>query len=136
HARVRGLAGDVGELLPVGDGYHVVSSSMGERRPRWWDAGRSPVEPTGPRGVVVTGSPTLGRVTGVAVRARHALDVHDARPGLDDAGEQGEVLAAGVALEAARQVEVAQHRVADEVDAVHLVGLALVPVGAGVHLGP
>ena len=55
--------------------------------------------------------------------------------GFTIAGQQREVLAQRVALEVARQVEVAQVGVAGEGDAEHLPGLALVPVGAGVERG-
>ncbi|MBB4894500.1 hypothetical protein FHS39_003558 [Streptomyces olivoverticillatus] len=50
-----------------------------------------------------------------------------ARPRLGHPGRQDEVLAQGVALEALRQQERDQVRVALEVHAEHLVGLALVP---------
>src|SRR5438445_13875959 len=65
----------------------------------------------------------------------HGLDVDDARPGLHHAGQQREVLAERVPLELTRQVDVPQTGVPDEVDAEHLPRLALVPVGARVHLG-
>ena len=67
---------------------------------------------------------------------RHRLDVDDAGPRLDHAGQQREVLAQRVALELRRQVHVAQVGVAGEGDAEHLVGLPLVPVGAGVDGEP
>ena len=72
----------------------------------------------------------------VVVVAGQRLDVDDARPRLDHAGQQREVLAQRVALELGRQVHVAQVGVAGEPDAEHLVGLALVPVGAGVDRDP
>jgi hypothetical protein len=56
-----------------------------------------------------------------------------AGPGLGDACGEDEVLAEGVAFEALRQEQVVQARVAFEGDAEHLVGLALVPAGAGVY---
>ncbi len=49
---------------------------------------------------------------------------------------KGEVLAQRVPLEVGGQVHVAQIGVTVEADAEHLVGLALVPVGAGVHGDP
>ena len=57
-------------------------------------------------------------------------------PRLDHPGQQREVLAQRVALELRRQVHVAQVGVPGEVDAEHLVGLPLVPVGAGVDGEP
>ena len=75
-------------------------------------------------------------VLGRRLLGRHRLDVDDARPRLDHAGEQREVLAQREALELRRQVHVAQVGVAGEPDAEHLVGLPLVPVGAGVDGEP
>ena len=75
-------------------------------------------------------------VLGRGLLGRHRLDVDDARPRLDHPGQQREVLAQRVALELRRQVHVAQVGVAGEADAEHLVGLPLVPVGAGVDGEP
>ena len=75
-------------------------------------------------------------VLGRGLLGRHRLDVDDARPRLDHPGQQREVLAQRVALELRRQVHVAQVGVAGEGDAEHLVGLPLVPVGAGVDGEP
>src|SRR5688572_17015497 len=52
--------------------------------------------------------------------ARQGLDVDDARPRLHHAGDQRVVLPEGMALEVARQVDVAQVGVAGEPEAVHL----------------
>jgi hypothetical protein len=60
---------------------------------------------------------------------RHRLDVDDAGPRLDHAGEQREVLAERISLEVGRQVHVAEVGVTVEADPEHLVGLAFVPVG-------
>ena len=50
----------------------------------------------------------LGVGLGFVVAGRHGLDVDDAGPRLHVAGQQREVLAERVALELARQVDVAQ----------------------------
>jgi hypothetical protein len=101
-AGIGGLPGDVAQLVAVGDDAHRVVTPPPSAASR-------PVE--------------VGR---------HGLDVDDARPRLDHARQQREVLAQRVALEVRRQVEVAQVGVAGEADAEHLPRLALVPVGAGV----
>ena len=72
----------------------------------------------------------------VVVLERHRFDVDDARPRLDHAGEQREVLAQRVALEVGGQVHVAQIGMTVEADPEHLVALTLVPVGAGEHRAP
>jgi hypothetical protein len=54
-------------------------------------------------------------------------------PGLGDTGGEDEVLAEGVALEALGKKKGVQAGVPLEGDAEHLVGLALVPAGSGVH---
>src|SRR4051794_40026312 len=86
--------------------------------PGWWSFGCTPFFL---RGTVVAG---------------HRLDVDEPGPRLHFAREQGEVLAQRVALELGRQVDVAQARVAGELEAVHLPALALVPVGTGIDGDP
>jgi hypothetical protein len=111
---VGGLGRDVAQLLAVGQDGHDDSSPF--------------VSPS--TCVAVSGSAFSSVVVG------HRLDVDDAGPRLHHAGQQGEVLAQRVPLEVAGQVHVAQVGVPGEADAEHLVGLALVPVGAGEHRHP
>ena len=86
--------------------------------------------------VTVVGWRPRVRSSSLVVGRRHRLDVDDAGPRLDHPGQQREVLAQRVALELARQVDVAQVGMTVEADPEHLVGLALVPVGAGVDGDP
>src|SRR3954454_9668596 len=64
------------------------------------------------------------------------LDVDDARPRLQHAREQREVLPEWMALETGRQVDVAQIRAPGEVDSKYLVSPAFVQVGASVGGNP
>src|SRR5262249_5186914 len=63
------------------------------------------------------------------------LDIDDAGPRLDLTRQQGEVLAQWKPFELAGQVDVPESGMTRELEAVHLPGLALVPVGARVHVG-
>ena len=107
HAGVGGLCRDVGQLLALGDGGHRRCSSPSRL------ARRSSSSPAG------MGSTSTMPGHGFTMRA-----------------SSGKSLRSGIALEVARQVDVAEVRVPDEVDAEHLPRLALVPVGAGVDRRP
>src|SRR5262249_14156178 len=63
------------------------------------------------------------------------LDIDDAGPRLDLTRQQREVLAQWKPFELARQVDVPESGMTREQKAVQLPGLALVPVGARVHVG-
>ena len=75
-------------------------------------------------------------VLAFGIFTRHRLDVDEPGPRLHLAREQRVVLAQRVALELERQIEVTQRGMTVERDAEHLPGLALVPVGAGIHRHP
>src|SRR3954470_23666900 len=69
------------------------------------------------------------RVLATLGLARQGFDVDQSGPGLHLACEEREVLAEGEALELGGQVHVPQPGMPVELEAVHLPGLALVPVG-------
>src|SRR5436190_10366298 len=101
-----------------------VSSSTPTCASARWRNARGSMSNSGSGGLVVLmlarSRACLRGGFGVVTLARHRLDVDESGPRLHDTRQQRVVLAAGVALELRREIEVAERGMAVEHEAVHL----------------